>query len=241
MEVIVLAGGLGTRLRSVVSDVPKCLAPVSGKPFLWYLFKYLTNYKVDRVVLSVGYLKEQIYKWIESCGETFPFEIIYAEELQPLGTGGAIMNSLTHIQGNDAVVFNGDTFFSIRLDKFFSEYQQLQAPICIALKEMADFDRYGTVELNEKNSKIQSFSEKKHCLKGLINGGIYAINKEFLLNMALPEKFSFETDVLQSVCGKDGAVSGTICDNYFIDIGVPSDYERAQVELIRNISHVSFD
>lgn len=241
MEVIVLAGGLGTRLRSVVSDVPKCLAPVSGKPFLWYLFKYLENYKVNRVVLSVGYLKEHIYRWIESCGKVFPFEIIYAEELRPLGTGGAIMNSLTHIQGNDAVVFNGDTFFSIHLDKFFSEYQQLQAPICIALKEMIDFDRYGTVELNERDSKIQSFSEKKYCSKGLINGGIYALNKDFLLNMALPGKFSFETDVLQSVCGKDGAVSGTICDNYFIDIGVPSDYERAQVELIRNIGHVSFD
>lgn len=241
MEVIVLAGGLGTRLRSMVSDVPKCLAPVSGKPFLWYLFKYLENYRVDRIVLSVGYLKEKIYQWAESCGETFPFEIVYAEETQPLGTGGAIINSLTHIQGDDAVVFNGDTFFSIRLDRFFSEYRQLQTPICIALKEMIDFDRYGTVELNDKNSRIHSFLEKKHCSKGLINGGIYALNKNFLLNMALPEKFSFEIDVLQNVCGKDGSVSGIICDNYFIDIGVPSDYERAQVELIRNISHVSID
>ena len=90
MEVIVLAGGLGTRLRSVVSEVPKCMAPVAGKPFLWYLLKYLTRFDVSRVVLSVGYLREVIFKWIDENKNEFPFEFEYAIEEELLGTGGGI-------------------------------------------------------------------------------------------------------------------------------------------------------
>ena len=91
MEVVILAGGLGTRLRSEVKDVPKCMAPVAGKPFLWYLLKDLNKYKeVTRVILSVGYLREFIFKWIEGVRREFSFAIEYAIEEKPLGTGGGI-------------------------------------------------------------------------------------------------------------------------------------------------------
>ena len=104
MEVIILAGGLGTRLRSVVSEVPKCMAPVGGKPFLWYLLKYLTNYNVHKVILSVGYLREVIYQWIEEVKDSFPFEFVYAVEEQPLGTGGGIKLALAKATNNDVYV-----------------------------------------------------------------------------------------------------------------------------------------
>lgn len=99
MEVIILAGGLGTRLRSVVSEVPKCMAPVAGRPFLCYLLKYLTRYNVTRVILSVGYLREVIYKWIDEVKDDFPFDFDYAVEEEPLGTGGGIKLALSKTSG----------------------------------------------------------------------------------------------------------------------------------------------
>ena len=107
MEAIVLAGGLGTRLRSVVSEVPKCMAPVAGKPFLWYLLTYLARYpEVHRVVLSVGYLREVIFEWIASVSGQFPFPIDYAVEEVPLGTGGGIRLALSKCTSDEVLVLN---------------------------------------------------------------------------------------------------------------------------------------
>ena len=107
MEVIILAGGLGTRLRSVVSEIPKCMAPVAGKPFLWYLLKYLARYEVSRVILSVGYLREVIYQWIDEVKDEFPFTFDYAVEDEPLGTGGGIKLAMDKIEGTEALILNG--------------------------------------------------------------------------------------------------------------------------------------
>lgn len=238
MEAIVLAGGLGTRLHSVVSDVPKCLAPISGNPFLWYLCRYLKRYDVHHVVFSVGYLKEQVCQWVNAHKQSLPFDVSFAEESVPLGTGGAIKNSLNHIKSEEAVVLNGDTFFDVPLDAFFRNHKKVESHISIALKRMKNFDRYGTVEINEFNSKILKFSEKKYCEDGLINGGVYLISKNFILNQNLPAKFSFETEILQKYCGKTGCIYGFSYEGYFIDIGIPADYERAQHELGNNIANV---
>lgn len=231
MEVIILAGGLGTRLRSEVKDVPKCMAPVAGKPFLWYLLTYLRRFPVSRVILSVGYLREVIKDWISQYGDMFPYEFVYAVEEQPLGTGGGIRLALEKCREDDVVVLNGDTFFDVDLDRFMAEHKLRPSSVSIALKPMRDFDRYGRVLVDVNSGQIARFCEKEQCAEGLINGGIYAISR---LNLnpylaAMPEKLSFEKDVLepQSAAGR---VYGFVSDGYFIDIGIPEDYHRADRE-----------
>lgn len=221
MEAIILAGGLGTRLRSVTGEVPKCLAPVDGKPFLQYLLEWLSRYEVKHVVFSVGYLREQVIAFVES--RSWPFDISYAIEKEPLGTGGGIRLALRQCRGKQVYVFNGDTFFNVDLKAL-----PFTAPVTLALKPMRDFDRYGAVDWD--GDLVTGFQEKKHCSEGLINGGVYAIDRSQLDMSLFPKKFSFETEVLEPLSDY-GLVAGVVQDGYFIDIGVPEDYARAQLEL----------
>ena len=244
MEVIVLAGGLGTRLRSVIHEIPKCLAPACGVPFLQYLLDWLSAYPVEHVVFSVGYLREQIIDFVK--GHEWPFSYDFAVEVEPLGTGGGIRLALDMCKGDHVFVVNGDTFYPVDLTAF-----SFDKPITLALKPMKDFDRYGTVVVSEgptaegiyfsqgfaKNQipsaiatpthNIIAFKEKQHCEEGLINGGVYAIDRSRLDLSSLPERFSFEKEVLEPGAAI-GEVGGVVSDAYFIDIGIPEDYERAQ-------------
>lgn len=225
MEVIILAGGLGTRLRSVVSEVPKCMAPVGGKPFLWYLLEQLRFYDVDRVILSVGYLRETVQAWVAEHEGEYPFEFRFAVEGSPLGTGGGIRLAASLAEGSELVVLNGDTFFDADLDALMLTRQRSGCPVALALKPMRDFDRYGTVEPGP-DGIVRAFHEKQYCHEGLINGGVYAIDLRSGLLDGMPQKFSFEKDVLEPACGA-GRLCGLIQDGYFIDIGIPEDYARA--------------
>lgn len=229
MEVVILAGGLGTRLRSVVADVPKCMAPVAGKPFLWYLLKYLTKYDVSRVILSVGYLREVIFEWINSNKDEFPFEFDYAIEEEPLGTGGGIKLALNKVRDPYAIILNGDTFFDVNLDTLCQYHYSSKKNITLALKLMRKFNRYGTVSLDKMYGTILSFNEKQYCDEGLINGGVYIVNRNASIFEGLPDKFSFETAVLEPQCAALN-LQGLVQDGYFIDIGIPEDYDKANRE-----------
>lgn len=230
MEVIILAGGLGTRLRSEVKDVPKCMAPVAGKPFLWYLLKDLSKYKeVTRVILAVGYLREVIFEWIHQVKDDFPFEFDYAIEEQPLGTGGGIKLALNKANTNDVVVLNGDTYFNVDLNEFYEAHRLYPSSVTLLLKPMHDFDRYGSVIIDDVDKRIIEFKEKEYCKEGLINGGFYIINRLEPIFEGLPEKFSFETSVFEPQC-KIGKLFGVVQNGYFIDIGIPEDYHKANNE-----------
>ena len=221
MEAVILAGGLGTRLRSVVSEVPKCMAPVDGKPFLQYMLEALSRHDISHVVLSVGYLKEAVIDFVSS--REWPFDISYAVENEPLGTGGGIRLALRKCRGNKAYVLNGDTFFNVDLDRL-----PFVAPVTLALKPMRDFDRYGTVDWD--GDLVTGFREKEPCAEGLINGGVYAVDRSLLDLTLYPKKFSFEKDVLEPMASLN-LVAGRVQDGWFIDIGIPEDYARAQREL----------
>jgi len=235
MEVIILAGGLGTRLRSVVSEVPKCMAPVAGKPFLWYLLKYLTRFDVSRVVLSVGYLREVIFKWIDEVKDEFSFEFDYAIEEEPLGTGGGIKLALDKVNDERAFVLNGDTFFDVDLMQLYDAHVIGKKAITLALKPMKNFDRYGRVNIEPRTGTILSFSEKQYCEEGLINGGVYVISKVAPIFEGLGSKFSFETAVLEPQCARHQLL-GVVQNGYFIDIGIPDDYLRAQKDMLEMLS-----
>lgn len=236
MEVIILAGGLGTRLRSVVSEVPKCMAPVSGKPFLWYLLKYLTRYDVDRVILSVGYLREAIYKWIDTVQDEFPFSFDYSVEKEPLGTGGGIKLAMSLVKDEKVIVLNGDTFFDVDLNTLIAVHKKHpEAKITIALKLMKNFERYGTV-VTRIDGRVLKFTEKQPCKEGEINGGVYVLAKEDSLFEGQPQFFSFETAIMQEKCCEIGCLYGVALKGYFIDIGIPEDYDRAQIELAIHVN-----
>ncbi|EHF5117262.1 nucleotidyltransferase family protein [Campylobacter jejuni] len=216
MQAIILCGGLGTRLKSVIKDIPKPMVPINDKPFLEFIFEYLKKQGIKEVILAVSYKYEVIQEYFKD--EFLGIKIKYSIEKEPLGTGGAIKEALKFIK-NEAYVLNGDTIFDIDLKKLILN----NSKICLALKQMNDFDRYGTVELDSKNY-IKLFKEKEFKKQGLINGGIYFLNKDIFNDFTLQEKFSFE-EFLQENYEKLKA-KAHIFDNYFIDIGVPGDYGR---------------
>ena len=221
MEAIILAGGLGTRLRGVIGEIPKCMAPVHGKPFLQYQLEWLSRFDISHVVLSVGYLREQIIDFVKS--REWPFDITFAVEKEPLGTGGGIRLALSKCRGKQVYVLNGDTFYNVDLEAL-----SFTAPVTLALKPMRDFDRYGAVEWD--GDLVNAFCEKRYCAEGLINGGVYAIDRSQLDMTLFPKTFSFEREVLEPLVNY-GLVAGEKLDGYFIDIGIPEDYARAQREL----------
>ena len=178
-DVVILAGGLGTRLRSVVSDVPKCMAPVGGRPFLDWILKWTGLFDVNRIVLSLGYMSNVVTDWIESEHRFSHVPIDWVIEETPLGTGGGIRLALSKTTTGHAVVLNGDTFFDVNLDALSAYSETSCSPVTVALKPMTDFERYGSVIL-DGNGRITSFNEKGYCEKGLINGGVYCIDTSYL-------------------------------------------------------------
>lgn len=224
MECIVLAGGFGTRLQSVVADVPKCMAPVNERPFLHYLFNYLEEYNCTKVILSLGYKHEVVLEWLKS--QERPFEVDYVIEDEPLGTGGAVQLAMQKATDEDVVILNGDTMFRVDLEQLFQFHQSRKAEVSIALKQLEKFDRYGSVDVGD-DMHIASFEEKKYKEIGLINGGIYVINKQALSQKRLPQKFSLEKDYFEAFVGERN-MFGLVSDTYFIDIGIPVDYQQAQ-------------
>ncbi|TKK68668.1 nucleotidyltransferase [Ilyomonas limi] len=226
-ECVILAGGLGTRLRSVVADVPKCMAPVHNKPFLAYIIAYLESYGIERFIFSLGYRHEVITQYLTMHFPRLNAELVVEEE--PLGTGGAIKLCCEKTAGNNVIVANGDTLFKADIHVLAKIHLQHRADCTLTLKPMHNFDRYGVVELKEDDT-VKSFKEKQFYKEGLINGGLYALNVQSFLNEDLPQKFSFEKDYLEALYHKRTMI-GILQDAYFIDIGIPEDYERAQREL----------
>ncbi len=226
MECIVLAGGLGTRLQSVVEDVPKCMAPVNEHPFLHYVFDYLEKQNCSRVILSLGYKHEYITQWLQTQKRTFSVDYVIEEER--LGTGGGIQLALNAAKEENVMVLNGDTMFDVPLQQLQKFHTDNNAATTLALKGLKDFDRYGVVNTDEEGC-VTSFEEKQYKAEGFINGGVYAINRTYLFDKHLPEKFSFEQEYLEAFV-KEGKFYGYKCDGYFIDIGIPSDYNQAQLD-----------
>lgn len=223
-EMLILAGGFGTRLRSVVNDVPKPMAPVAGRPFLEYLMDYWIDQGIGHFVLSLGYKGDFIR---EHFGSGYRLaEISYIQESTPLGTGGAIRRALEEIDWNSnyILIANGDTWFEVDLPSLSADAEHAIKPISIALKTIEDNDRYGGVAIDDGLVTEFGVQKKKNCL---INGGCYLIDAVFLTNFMknLPTQFSFEDEVLKPLAA-DKQVSASIQNHVFLDIGIPEDYQR---------------
>ncbi len=222
MEAIILAGGLGTRLQTVVKDVPKPMAEINGFPFLKYLLDSLSKQGITSVILSVGYKQEIIKAYFKD--HYLDMTLLYSSEYSPLGTGGAIIQALKLTTDNDVYVLNGDTFFDVDLKAMQRLHTETKADISLATKVMQGFNRYGTIKI--ESGRVIAFEEKKYQIESFINGGIYLINKEVFNPFQLKTKFSFESDFLEKKLLQLN-VTAFRSEGYFIDIGIPEDYHHA--------------
>ena len=226
-EAIILAGGLGTRLRPAVSDLPKSMAPVAGKSFIDHIINYYSQQGIIHFVFSLGYKSEIIVEHLKTNFKNLSYSLVVEKEA--LGTGGAVLLACQKSQTENPLILNGDTFFQVNLQSLSEFHDKTRADCTLVLKPMKNSNRYGTVELGA-GAEILSFKEKAFFREALINGGIYVLNKNRFLTEGLPEKHSFEKDYLEQFIGKR-KIFGQIQDRYFIDIGIPEDFERAQTEL----------
>lgn len=225
IEAVILAGGEGKRLRPVVRDVPKPMAEVAGRPFLWWLMTRLSRQKVERVILSVGYKAEVIQDYFGNvfCG----MEIAYSFESEPLGTGGAIRLALERAGQERAVVLNGDTYTDVNLLQLLVELEASGADLGIAVAHLNDAARYGAIVMAEKTNRIIGFDEKRGSSAGYINAGIYCLRRDIFVKYPVPQIFSFERDFLTKQAAVLQPIAFTAVQA-FIDIGVPEDYALAQ-------------
>ncbi len=228
-EALILAGGLGTRLKETVPDLPKCMAPVAGRPFLFYVINYLGSQGIEKFIFSLGYKHELIEEYLADQFSTLQYQTVIEKE--PLGTGGAIQLALTKATEKNLVIANGDTLFKADLHKAAIFHDHNNAECTLLLKPMEDFDRYGVVDL-EKDGLLRSFKEKQFYSRGTINGGLYILDTAKFLEEKFAAKFSFEKDYLERSY-KERRIYGLVQDEYFIDIGIPGDYNRAQSELTK--------
>lgn len=221
---VVLAGGLGTRLRGVVADRPKVLAPVKDRPFLDYLLAQLATSGIRRTVLCTGYLGEQIE---ELFGNRYrEMELLYSREPEPLGTGGALRLALPLLESEQVLVLNGDSYCSLDHRSFFEFHADKRALLSLCLAEVADVSRYGAVRV-DPDGAITEFEEKGAARgAGAINAGVYLVRRTVIEAIPPLMEVSLEREVIPGTIG--GGLFGFNARGRFIDIGIPSDYQAAQ-------------
>jgi D-glycero-alpha-D-manno-heptose 1-phosphate guanylyltransferase len=226
MKVIILAGGIGTRLRGVVPNLPKPMAPVAGRAFLEYLLDHLETCGVVEVTLSIGYRGDLVSRHFGSKYGTVA--VRYCIETELLGTGGAIALAMRQVDGEPVLVINGDTFLDQDPRVIGAWYRGTLSDVGVVLRQVDDATRYGTARLAD--GRVTGFAEKGTSGPGLINAGWYVIRPGLLDRLSLNGRFSFEEEVLQRRADVLD-IRGFVSSDYFIDIGVPDDYARAQHEL----------
>ena len=226
IDVVILAGGLGTRLRPVIGDTPKCLAPINGKAFIDIQIDYLIKQGFQRFILCVGYKANRVREHIESREKG---EFIFSVESSPLGTGGAIILAMEKIKSKDFFVLNGDSYFPIDLKSLYDFHLKNKPDITIAGKHMENPDRYGIILVNPEN-RVIGFEEKGFQNNAIINGGVYVISINTLMREKMPEVFSFEKEILQRQYHQKKIYCFPFND-YFVDIGVPTEFHKANQDL----------
>lgn len=221
MKAIILAGGLGSRLRDVVKDLPKPMAPVGGKPFLEYLLLQLKRWGTTDIVLSVGYKKNVIKSYFGD-GGSWGIHISYSEENEPLGTGGALKQALSKNDDFHFIVMNGDSFFNLSFADLIRYHAGKPGLVTMGLAIVKDRSRYGGVEINDDDGSFNSFQQDGLETAGLINSGVYIVNRNIL--KYIPDgRVSFEGHVLP-LLKNDHLLYGKAFDAFFLDIGIPKDY-----------------
>lgn len=223
MQVLILAGGAGTRLRPVLPELNKPMAPIAGKPFLEYLLLQLKKYEIDEVILCVGYKAELIQSYFRT-GVRWGLQVSYSYEAGFRGTAGALKLAENLIHDEDFFVMNGDSLFDFELHALMLYHREMKATATLALAEVNDTSRYGTVGINEMGQIVSFIEKRADNIRGLINGGIYVFTRRIFDIIPAGRPISLERDILPELVGRD--LYGLPVQGYFIDIGVPEDYSK---------------
>lgn len=224
---IILAGGKGTRLQSVISDRPKVLAPIYDRPFITYLLDFLDNYKFEKVIISIGYMADLI---IEELGYQYKnISILYSREEYPLGTAGGVRLACNNITTDYCLILNGDSFVNCEINKYFNWFKNQNITAALYVTFLQDIHRFGSVEFDQ-HFNIKKFSEKGKTGSGYINTGIYLFKKELLLSIPQHVPVSLESDFFPKLCNKNFKVYYNEQKELskFIDIGIPESYKCAE-------------
>jgi NDP-sugar pyrophosphorylase family protein len=231
MKALILAGGLGTRLRDKVGDLPKPMAPVAGKPFLEWQLMLLKGQGITDIVVCAGYMADKIVEYFGS-GKKLGLDIEYSIEDQLLGTAGAVKNAAGYID-DSFLLLNGDTFFDVDLRGLAEFHEAKEALMTLSLRVVKDMSRYGSVHIDIVN-RIKGFKEKQSAGSepgfidaAYINGGIYIIEPQVLDNILDEEAVSLENDVIPNLV-ETNRLFGYVAEGAFIDIGTAESYESAQ-------------
>lgn len=231
---LILCGGLETRVRPSSFSTPKALLPIGYQPLLEYQIEYLKRYEFDRIILAIGYLQEQIVRYLDE--HKLGIRLRYSFEKEPLDTGGAIKNAEAMI-GSDFLALNGDVIFAgLDLDKLIYAHKKSNAVATIVLAKSNNATRFGTVELDEEN-KVVSFIEKPRKLvpgESWVNAGVYVIRPSVFSKIPKGRRTSLELDVFPRLM-REGTISGYKHDGYWADVGTPEDYLRVQKDLLTGI------
>ena len=223
---IILAGGMGTRLKTIISDLPKPMAPIMNVNFLTYQLNYLKHFGIKKVIFSVGYLSEKIIAHYNQSFENISIE--YSIEKNPLGTGGGIRMAMSNLKEDLVLILNGDSFFDLDLEQFYNLHLEQKSDFSLALRYVNNSERYGNIEFNSSN-QITSFIEKNQLNQsGYINAGVYILSKKLYLQNTKPDiNFSIEKEFFEKQLNQL-IIKGFEFKDYFIDIGIPEDYLKAQ-------------
>lgn len=231
MKAVILAGGLGTRLRPITYFYPKPMVPVKNKPFLEYLLNFLKSQGIFEFILCLHYMAEKFIEYFGD-GTKFGCKIVYSVEERPMGTAGAIKRAARYLNST-FLVLNGDTYLDVNIWKMLGFHRDNSNLGTIALVKMRGENRYGFVKISS-DYRIIEFSEKSHISEGYINAGVYIFEKKILDYIPPNRKISLEREVLPSILGKE-KIGGFLVNGYFVDIGVPEDYFRFQKDFNRGV------
>lgn len=221
MDAILLAGGLGTRLRSVVNDRPKPMALIQDKPFMEYVVRELAMQEINRIIFAVGYKGTMVEEYFGD-GSRFGIEASYAYEETLLGTAGAIKNAARYMHREEVFILNGDTFYRMDYGRLRRQKKEQNLDMTLVLREVEDVSRYGQAVLLD--GMLTGFNEKtKEKRRGTINGGVYLMTRE-LIDQIPEGKVSLENDMIPKWLSEGKRLGGFVNDGYFIDIGIPEDY-----------------
>lgn len=232
MQAILLAGGLGTRLKSVVSDRPKPMALIDGKPFMEYLVRQLMKQQVDHIIFAVGYKGSMVEEYFND-GSRLGVKITYSYEAEPLGTGGAIKLAAQYVTEPQVLVLNADTFYQTSYSRLQQVFQEDQLDMALVLRTVTDISRYGEAILTA--GRLTGFNEKSAVpRKGTINGGVYLLKKELIEEIG-PGKISLENELIPKWLEDGRKLGGFVNEGYFIDIGIPEDYFQFQEDVKRGV------
>jgi len=238
---VVLAGGLGTRLRETYKGKPKVLARSAGRPFLDYLLTYLCKQGISEIILAIGYKGEQVREYAGD-GSKWSVKIEYCQENKPLGTGGALRLASDALSGDLFYAFNGDTLFDVDLQRLWEVHQKLRVSATIALLHVTPMESHqrGCVKL-ANDGKILSFNEKPDSQEAhpeeqtmLVSGGVYLLSKKALASITPGSTVSIERDIFPNLV-RDELMAGIVEIGYFADIGTPESLAAFERDIIHGI------